>query len=543
MKRGLLVAGLLSLLAPTVAFTWHSPPSTTTLRRRSSLCAQDPTRRDVLASSLLIAASTLVASSSSDAASLPWEQNPVNKRSGVTVQTAEAAGYNVGFVTYLTRFLLNFDPDIQQYWISNTGSNEKSTIEVFGELAASVEVKLLDFRGVAGARLLLQDLSDRYCPPVTDDTPKRMRREIKEARRQLALLFALLKDIQPVLEISKLLGQIDNASVDKNAIRFNPNVSSPLWDPNSSAIIFGPPAVGNARAQGLPVLEGQLVDVRVLNGGTGYTEKDAPSLSVGEVTLDPSTVTATVKNGKVSQIKIKSPQNTSAYDSRGTVPEIYVSPPAKGRAATAEAVVEPRVVGVKLTDAGAGYVFEKPIKIYVGPSRYANSTADELAKLLESKSVTLLGEAGAVSETSSYSSFRKEAGGDEDVKTPVGISASSSGTDDGLPALPFWNPKSPSATFLRLFPAGVGVEYDTNVKRYFLVVDQNIQLGNPTISRRPLGPEFGPRGRAPVERDRKLTPDTLVRFAASGAICASGVHVALTPLDVVKTKVQTNPGT
>jgi solute carrier family 25 phosphate transporter 3 len=31
------------------------------------------------------------------------------------------------------------------------------------------------------------------------------------------------------------------------------------------------------------------------------------------------------------------------------------------------------------------------------------------------------------------------------------------------------------------------------------------------------------------------------RFALSGAICASGVHLALTPLDVVKTKVQTNP--
>jgi solute carrier family 25 phosphate transporter 3 len=39
----------------------------------------------------------------------------------------------------------------------------------------------------------------------------------------------------------------------------------------------------------------------------------------------------------------------------------------------------------------------------------------------------------------------------------------------------------------------------------------------------------------------KLGVSTYLRFCASGAVCASGVHLALTPLDVVKTKVQTNP--
>jgi hypothetical protein len=32
---------------------------------------------------------------------------------------------------------------------------------------------------------------------------------------------------------------------------------------------------------------------------------------------------------------------------------------------------------------------------------------------------------------------------------------------------------------------------------------------------------------------------TFLRFCASGAVCASGVHLIMTPLDVIKTKIQT----
>ena len=149
------------------------------------------------------------------------------------LQDAEAAGYNVGFITYLTRFLLNFDRDTQQYWISRTSSSSGSSssgtkrgktsrTELFGELAASVEVKLLDYRDAQGPSRLLSDLVQRYCPVVTPDTPKRTRREIKEARRQLALLFALLQETQPVRDLTRLLGQVDNASVSKSGVRLNP---------------------------------------------------------------------------------------------------------------------------------------------------------------------------------------------------------------------------------------------------------------------------------------------------------------------------------
>jgi hypothetical protein len=74
------------------------------------------TRRFLLGSALISTASLL--SIPSDASDLPWEVSPVNKRFGVTVFDAEQMGYNVRFVTYLSRFLLNFDADCQRWWFA-----------------------------------------------------------------------------------------------------------------------------------------------------------------------------------------------------------------------------------------------------------------------------------------------------------------------------------------------------------------------------------------------------------------------------------------
>jgi Mitochondrial carrier protein len=42
-------------------------------------------------------------------------------------------------------------------------------------------------------------------------------------------------------------------------------------------------------------------------------------------------------------------------------------------------------------------------------------------------------------------------------------------------------------------------------------------------------------------RDMDLGLAAYLRFILSGAICCSGVHLAVTPIDVVKTKVQADP--
>ena len=53
--------------------------------------------------------------------------------------------------------------------------------------------------------------------------------------------------------------------------------------------------------------------------------------------------------------------------------------------------------------------------------------------------------------------------------------------------------------------------------------------------------QFGPRGRSPIERQKDVGGDEYLRFLASGALCCSAAHLLLTPIDVVKTKLQTSP--
>lgn len=101
------------------SFDPQSPISTDEYRRT----AESTLRRRLLLLTSFHAISSFISPlppllSASD---LPWEASPVNKRSGKTVFDAEEQGYNVRFVTYLSRFLLNFDKDCQRWWFSRAG--------------------------------------------------------------------------------------------------------------------------------------------------------------------------------------------------------------------------------------------------------------------------------------------------------------------------------------------------------------------------------------------------------------------------------------
>jgi len=124
------------------------------------------------------------------------------------------------------------------------------------------------------------------------------------------------------------------------------------------------------------------------------------------------------------------------------------------------------------------------------------------------------------------------------------ISASSSGLEkDKLPLIQtFGRGPSSSSQLLSLLPEGIGLEYDRMLKRYRLSTgDSTLDWTQAASSTKPIDPEFGPRGRSPIEREMELGISTYLRFFGSGAICCSAVHLALTPIDVVKTKIQTNP--
>lgn len=274
--------------------------------------------------------------------------------------------YPVRFVTYLTRFLLNFDSDVQRWWLGQSGtaffdgeygsgsgvvSMSAQDLAVlrrkrFEELAKTVELGLRDFRGTRGETALLTLMRSRYGRSY-------------DGKRQLAILFTFLdgtdtsssQSVQPVDAISRLIAAADNASVS---------------------------------------------EIYVLDGGSGYTLADnmprnnfpqvripAPLAGRDSISQATARVTKLEATGMVRHVVVTSSGSGFCSDT-SKAPEVTFSPPSDpfGRPARAEAVLEPmpllfpgdtgaahdriderrsqvqqrlRVVGIRIIDAGAGY--------------------------------------------------------------------------------------------------------------------------------------------------------------------------------------------
>ena len=636
--------------------------------RRSFLFHTVLTGATILSIPTTATAATATTATSSDG-NLPWEQSPINKRSGVTVFDAEREGYNVRFVTYLSRFLLNFDADCQRWWYSRAADlPRRGTVEQvdamrllqFGAFSASVEVGLQEYRGPEGPRLLMANLLRRYGPdadiiaaerdargldPATESSLTKQGREIKEARRQIALLMGLMDQRQPVEEITKLLAAIDNGSIDQVEIvdpgsGYAPGYGSPM-------VVFPPPEAGEEyqRATGRALLKpnGKILRIDLVNRGFGYTKAPiitiSPPAAMSEGRKKNSTVCAPmatailfrsgVNKGRIERIQLTDPGAGYVKDE---IIRIKFSPPEMlaadgGTTATAVAVLEYEVAGIQMINAGTGYAVEKPISVYVeAPPLTARVNMNDpmLARIIspdeplpastipskemrkkmpkdnDPSSLAARAERDANNdgngggggcigracydravravaypraEMDSYTTFQNpedtmkaqkveaairkrssfSASGTSSIMSEDTtynakqqkkvVSATSSGPDSSLPTLPIWSGGVSSSTqLLSLLPSGIGLEYDSVLKRYRLGVGDGMpDWTQAASSAKPLDPEFGPRGRSPIERDMELGVATYLRFCASGAICCSAVHLALTPIDVVKTKVQTNP--
>lgn len=599
------------------------------------------TRRFFVASALL-AASAAIAPSAALAAppgKLRYEKSPVNKRSGITVFDAEKTGYNVRFVTYLSRFLLCFDADCQRWWYSRAADIPRTStaeqvnqqrMRQFGGFAASVEVGLQEYRGPDGPKRLMNSLLKRYCPDpdtqqkmaegLSESDAARFQREVKEARRQIALLFGLMETNQPVEDITKLLAAIDNGSIDRVEIvspgsGYAPGYGSPL-------VTFPPPEAGEefTTAKGRAILKpnGKILRCDLVNRGFGYAKPPTVTISPpadaakGNSTATQASARALMfrsgpNKGRIERIQLI--DGGSGYKD-GEFIRIQISSPEMtpaegGVTATATAVLELEVAGIEITDPGSGYAVEKPISVDVEPPPVTARvnmndpmmarivTPDQLlpattvpSKELKKKmdqsdpmSMTSIllnaatadgkgGGGGCIgracydepvqviayprAKIDSYQSYRnpedtlrvqKVEDAIQKGKDPTSVNVVSGASSGADTRLPFWGVQQSSTQLLSLLPSGIGLQYDDKLKRYALAVDQSVRENNPNIftSNKPLDPEFGPRGRSPVERDMKLGIEAYLRFAASGALCCSVAHLLLTPIDVVKTKLQTNP--
>jgi hypothetical protein len=639
-------------------------PSSTPINRRifmgvALLGASTVTAVTVAGSQPALAAST--AATAATYGKLAWESTPINKRTGITLTEAEKAGYNVRFVTYLARFLLVFDYDCQRWWysraadippLSSAEQVEAIRLKQFGAFAASVEVGLQDYLGGRGRNKLfgaankeedgplqlMEALLERYCPtieavredreqrglpPLSEQEEAKERREIKEARRQIALLFGLLEETQPVEELNKLLASIDNGSISSVTIVDGGSGYAPGYGP--PRVEFPPPKAGedyrNATGRAILQPNGQILRIDLVDRGFGYS--NPPTVTISPPGADrgvsiPGAKEASAKafifkngvnKGRLERIQIDDP---GAGYIEGEKIRVMISPPELslkegGVKATATAVLEYCVGGIDIIDGGSGYAVEKQIPVYVDPppltarinlndplmARIIDPTkplppttipsAQQRTKLISSTNSSdpnsftylvnrlasnngigggggcigrgcydreVVALASATAEASSFSTFRKETDARRIVEAEEAlmknriISGASAGFDSQLPA--FWNggPSSNSGQLLTLLPPGIGLEYNSELKRFVLSASPDfldINQGSTAFSgsSRPLDPEFGPRGRSPVERDLKLDLSSFLRFCASGAVCASGVHLLVTPLDVIKTKIQT----
>jgi hypothetical protein len=138
-------------------------------------------RQFLIASATLLQLSLIMAPTPSNAKEAKltertnFQQSPINKRFGITLSEPERI-YNLPFITYLSRFLLVFDKECQQWWYTQAqaippGATKEDVdrirFEQFGKFSASVEVGLMDFEGKNGGdgvKSLLDSLVKRYGP-------------------------------------------------------------------------------------------------------------------------------------------------------------------------------------------------------------------------------------------------------------------------------------------------------------------------------------------------------------------------------------------
>ena len=604
----------------------------------------DESRRMFL-SSVLMSASVAIyphyAEALPEPSAIPWTSSPINRVRGILLNQAESV-YDLRFVTYLSRFLLSFDKECQKWWyrrgtvdIPSTSTAEQVKeirLKHFAMFSASVEVGLQEFLDLkndnienmsnlgnssGGPKVLMKSLVDRYGGGVgfagsgpkssdylvnektmSDDERLRRKREVKEARRQIALLFGLMKSNQPTEMMTQLLAAIDDGKVDRIEL-INPG--------RGYAYGYGPPRVhfpapevyeSGKIAKGRAILQPSSrllrIDVDIKNRGKGYTKPpivkvSPPNLSTFKgAESRAATAEATVFKSGENKGKIESIQLIDqgyGYTEDDQI-QVTITPPSAplikvdsvssdadtSKTCLAKAVLEYEVGKIEITDPGEGYAIEKPLDLVIDeppPTAGLNMldplvvkkfrlNVDEFAGS-QDMSKTLLDFRGknsesakarafCVAETNSYKSFRKANDNQAVVfeKALLKQKIKAKGDENSITPMPFWTggTSNTSPQLLSLLPSGIGLLYNKDLKRYDIVAGDDIldyDWKDSVSPGKPLNPMFGPRGRSPIEREKEVDFSTLLRFYLAGAICCSTVHLVLTPIDVVKTNMQTKP--
>lgn len=426
--------------------------------------------------------------------------------------------YPVDFAAYLARLLIAWEPVTRRWWENRQAEAAAfapaSDIRIdtpfaelgverqqyycrtkFQSLTASVLVGLGKFRGADGLNHLVSNLRARYGRSM-------------QQKRQLAVLLSLLGDLQPVDEIRALVGEADDAQVKELQI------DSPIRGFSAQPprlLAAAPPTKYGRQANLRAILErsGRWLSTRVVDGGHGYKDGEDPVVSLSiEPTLDkgrPAAFKATIINGSVVAVQIV--DAGEGYSNREDEVELFIAPPAASRndpdANPARATVLPeyQLVGGEVLDGGAGYSADEPPIVDV--------ISDSVMDLPKIKIATVVSDRmGALSPVELAALEERYA------RNPIGLDVPSSGPPTLLPnsVVPVRASSSSSSASIYSLP---------------------IRLAPGT---------FGVPSETPVEYQTPLTLDAAAKIFLCGAACSSTAHTALVPIDVVKTRMQAEPG-
>jgi hypothetical protein len=243
--------------------------------------------------------------------------------------------YSPRFTAYLARFLINYDA-VSAYWwdaqqtrvsaasaqalsrrlveegadtvfasldLDNSGSVSEDEFyagladqtQTFAKFQASVAYGLRKYQGKDGVKALFRLIVEEFGETVP-------------ARRQIALLFSLMENNQPVELIKRLIAETDNGSV---------------------------------------------LSYTVTYGGSGYTAGNPPAVKVDSPPFldDTATAKAVLKpTGRIFRVKL-----TAAGKGYAKAPEVTITPPRAvgGRAATAICTLKgDKLAGIVVTNPG-----------------------------------------------------------------------------------------------------------------------------------------------------------------------------------------------
>ena len=466
---------------------------------------------------------------------VPKEQAPAK---------AIITSYQPTFITYLSRFLLNYDRSSANWWRDqlrdlplNLERRQLTSIRErqFGQFSESVEVGLQRYQGKAGVRALFSFLKSRYGTTA-------------QAKLQLALLFSIISPRnQPSALIRRALGQADNGVVTEACVLDGGRGYSSLEKP---AVTVSAPDGGGAsavvRAELAPT--GQLLSIALRKGGSGYLSGDSPTVKISPPSgfgSRPAQAVARVQDGRVVSLELV--DRGRGFRTRDVV-EVTISPPrnelgvpiALSVAAEASVELESGVVRLVLEDGGEGYARDQRLTLDIEPpANLEREWPESRMAIGKLEPLKLAFELEALKWDGPYTEYYPEDSVSAELLRLLPSTVRPARQPDGTFTLPI---ADPSALREALdLNGGRRQGLDLNMVSYKYAASKSSGLRQKLPFAVDRDPTFGPLGTSPAQREVSLTTQDYLAFAASGAACTSLVRTALVPLDVAKTLMQSSP--